>query len=77
MEKKDATATMKAKLRKQKGLRTDQKKVEIKLQEFRGIKKPITHKKVKLSSLEKRMNDLTERMRKLNEEVRKRMTKPL
>ena len=48
---KDATATMKAKLRKQKGLKTDQKKVEIKLQEFRGIKKPITHKKIKLSSL--------------------------
>lgn len=74
---KDATATMKAKLRKQKGLKNDQKNVEIKLQEFRGVKKPITPKKVKLSSLEQRMNELTERMKKLNDELRKRMSKPL
>lgn len=74
---KDATATMKAKLRKQRGLRTDQKKVEKKLQEFRGVKKPITPKKLKLSSLEQRMNELTEKMKKLNDELRKRMSKPL
>ncbi len=74
---KDATATMKAKLRKQKGLKTDQKKVEIKLQEFRGVKKTVTPKKVKLSSLEQRMNELTEKMKKLNDELRKRMSKPL
>lgn len=74
---KDATATMKAKLKKQKGLKNDQKKIQTRLNEFRGLKKPTPPTKVKLSSLEQRMNELTERMRKLNEEVRKRMTKPL
>ena len=72
---KDAVATMKAKLRKQKGLRTDQKKVEIKLQEFRGMKKPTPPQTSKPGDITKRMNDLVDKIRLLNVQMKKRIGK--
>jgi len=73
---KDATATMKAKLEKQmKNKRDSDKKVSLKLLEFRGYtpKKKEIIKASKDLTLIERMNKVADEMRALNIKMKKRL----
>lgn len=77
---KDATATLKAKLKLSKGLRDSNKRTAIKLMQIKtgSIQPPMKKSSTKkLNSLDERLENLTQRMRELNQQVRARMTKGL